>query len=285
MMSRRMSIAALGGLAAACSPLGALGGVNRLAPGDRGAKRVAQGLAFGSHPRQRLDVYAPAAPGPHPVLLWLYGGSWRSGRREDYAFAGEAFAGRGFVTLVADYRLVPEAVFPAFVEDGAAAAAWAVANAARFGGDPKRLGVAGHSAGAYNALMLALDPRFVAAAGAPGAVRACAALAPPVDFLPLDSAATIDAFGRYPDLPATQPLRYARAGAPPLWLGTGDSDTTVRPRNSERMAGAVRAAGGKAELRVYPGQGHIGVLLALSRAFRGRAPVLDDMAGFLRANL
>jgi acetyl esterase/lipase len=126
----------------------------------REARRARPG--FRPAPRQRLDVYAPAAPGPHPVLLWLYGGSWQSGRREDYAFAGEAFAGRGFRDAVADYRLVPEAVFPPFIEDAAAAAAWAVRNAARFGGDPARLGVAGHSAGAYNALMLALDPRFLA---------------------------------------------------------------------------------------------------------------------------
>lgn len=288
MMRRRLltGVGAVGaGLVAACSPLGALGAVNRLSPGDRGARREARDIAYGTDARQRLDVYAPAAAGPHPVLVWFYGGSWNSGRRQDYAFVGEALAARGFVTVVADYRLVPQVRFPDFLRDCAAAVAWTVREVARHDGDPARIGIVGHSAGAYNALMLALDPQWLAAAGAPGAIRACASLAGPTDFAPFTGPATQVAFGGWPDAAATQPIRFARGDAPPLWLATGTDDTTVQPRNSERLAAAVTAAGGRATLARYAGLGHIGILLALSRTFRGKAPVLADLAAFLRATL
>jgi acetyl esterase/lipase len=287
--TRRGLLALAGGsaaaLAAACSPLGTLGAINRITPGDGSARRLARDIRYGAHPRQMLDLYAPAAPGPHPVLVWFYGGSWNSGRRQDYAFAGEALAAAGFVTVVADYRLVPDVVFPGFVQDCAAAVAWAVANIAGHGGDPARIGVCGHSAGAYNALMITLDRQWLAAAGVPGAVKACAALAGPADFAPFTSDAARAAFGSFPQVAATQPISFARGDAVPLWLGTGTADTTVYPRNSLRLAAAIRAAGGRATVQSYPGLAHTGVLLALSRTFRGKAPVLRDMTAFLQTAL
>jgi acetyl esterase/lipase len=110
-MQRRALLTGLSGLLTACaSPLGAF---NALAPRDGAGQRIAEGLAYGEGPRRRLDIYAPAAPGPRPVIIFFYGGSWNSGRRQDYAFAGAAFAARGFVTVIPDYRLVPETRFPA----------------------------------------------------------------------------------------------------------------------------------------------------------------------------
>ncbi len=155
------------------------------------APALAQGLptrdiAFGPHPRQKLDIYLP--PGPvsrAPVAFFIYGGSWSSGDKGTYAFAGNAFASRGYVTVVADYRLVPEVQFPSFIEDGAAALATVRRIIGRYGGDAGRLHLVGHSAGAYNAMMLALDPRYLARAGVPRAsVRAAAGLSGPYDFLP-----------------------------------------------------------------------------------------------------
>ena len=85
---------------------------------------------------------------PAPVVVFLYGGSWRNGAREDYRFVGRRLAQQGMLVLVADYRTYPETIFPGFVEDGASAVAWARAHAAGWGGDPRCLFVAGHSAGA-----------------------------------------------------------------------------------------------------------------------------------------
>jgi acetyl esterase/lipase len=283
---RRSLLAALGGaLVSACSPLGALNAANRLTPGDGGVERLAEGVAYGPAARQRLDVWAPRAQTRAlPVVLFFYGGSWSSGAREDYAFAARAIAARGFVVVVPDYRLVPDVEWPAFVEDGAAAVAWTRREIGRHGGDPARVAVAGHSAGAYIAVTLALDPRWLRAAGT-GPVGAAAGLAGPYDFHPFTSAAASAAFGRAPDPAATQPVNFARADAPPLWLASGTDDTTVRPRNSERLAATMRAVGGRAEVRLYPHLGHVGILLALSKPFRGKAPVLGDMAAFLARSL
>ena len=270
-------------LAAACSPLGALNGLNRLTPGDGGAKQLVEGAACGPDPRQRLDVWVPGgAPEQSgaklPVIVFFYGGSWNSGLRDGYGFAARALAARGFVVVVPDYRLVPQVRWPAFVEDGAAAMRWTLANIAGHGGDPARIAVMGHSAGAHIALLLALDRRW----GVADHIKAAVGLAGPYDFLPFVAGGAADmALGNAADLRETQPITFARLDAPPLLLLHGETDTTVLPRNSQRLANAVTDLGGRAEVRIYPDVGHIGILLALSKPFRGRASALVDTSNFL----
>jgi acetyl esterase/lipase len=205
-------IAAVCALATACTPLSAF---NTFAPKDPAGGPAVRGLAYGTHARQKLDVYpALGAAGAAPVIVFFYGGGWDSGRRQDYAWAGRALAAQGFLTIVADYRLVPEVRFPAFLEDCAHAVRWAQTNAARLGGDPQRIVLVGHSAGAYNAVMLALDQRYLAAAGVDAsAIRGVIGLAGPYDFYPFDVAASINAFGSYPAPLQTQPVTFARADA------------------------------------------------------------------------
>lgn len=245
---------------------------------DRSVRRVARDLPFGAAPRQRLDIYAPkrGAPG-QPVLVFFYGGNWDSGDKHDYAFAGRALASLGYVTVLPDYTHAHERPYPAFMDDAGAALAWVRAHVAGYGGDPERIAVAGHSAGAYIAVTLALDPRW----GAADAIRAGVGLAGPYDFLPFDSPVTRRTFGHVEDLPATQPVNHARADAPPLLLATGDADTTVYPRHSEALAARLQAAGAAARLILYPGLSHTGPVKALARPFRGHAPVLRDIAFFL----
>ncbi|HEX8240379.1 MAG TPA: alpha/beta hydrolase [Allosphingosinicella sp.] len=257
-----------------------LGSFNFLMPKDRASARVAEGVPYGEGARGKLDVYAPraAASAPRPVIVFFYGGSWNSGRRQGYAFAGRALAAQGFVVVIPDYRLVPEVRYPDFLRDGAAAVRWARRNAARFGGDGERIVLAGHSAGAYNAAMLALDPGLLGADRA--AVRGLAGLAGPYDFLPLDDEATIAAFGQWPRLAETQPVSHAGPGAPPALLLHGDSDTRVMPRHSRALAARLEKAGADVRLKLYPGVGHVGILADVAIPFRRRAPVLADVAAF-----
>lgn len=281
-MTRRVGLTALAGsVVGACSPLSLFA---TFTPKDA-ARTPLRGSAYGSGPRQRLDVYAPPnATAAQPVAIFFYGGSWDSGRRGDYAWAGRALAAQGFLTLVPDYRLYPEVVFPDFLDDGAAAVRWAVDNAAALGGDPQRIVLIGHSAGAYNAAMLALDPRYLKAAGVErSVVRAFAGLSGPYDFLPLDGPITQRTFGAAGDLPATQPGLYAAAGSPAAFLASGDADTTVYPRNTRKLAAALRQAGARVEERHYPGLDHADTVLALSRPFRGKTNLLGEMATFLKA--
>lgn len=244
----------------------------------RAARRSARDLPFGPAPRQRLDIYAPRdGAANRPVLVFFYGGNWDSGDKHDYGFAGRAFAELGYVTVLPDYTHSHERPYPAFMEDAGAALAWVGARIAEHGGDPARIIVAGHSAGAYIAAMLALDPRW----GAGDRIRAAIGLAGPYDFLPFDSPVSTRTFGHAPDLPATQPVNHVHAGAPPLLLATGDADTTVQPRNAIALEARLAQAGGAAELILYPGLSHTDPLKAIARPFRGQAPVLKDIAAFL----
>ncbi|MDP3368749.1 MAG: alpha/beta hydrolase [Brevundimonas sp.] len=285
-MTRRGLFApALGLIAAACSPLSVL---NALGPRDRGARRIARHIPYGEDPRHRLDIHAPAAPAdrPWPVLVFFHGGGWDSGDRGQYAWAAQALAARGFVVAVADYRIVPGVQFPAFIEDAAAATARVGEIAGSYGADPTRLGVIGHSAGAHLALMIALDRRYMAATGAPpGLIKAAAGLAGPYDFLPFDAPASINAFGRAPDPTLTQPVTFARADAPPLWLGHGTEDVVVHAEDTTILCDRMAAIGGRCEAKLYPGLNHSDLIATFSPLFRDKAPVLDDVAAFLRREL
>jgi len=239
-------------------------------------------LHYGPLPRQRLDLYAPdRRAAPAPVLLFFFGGSWQSGSKDIYRAFGQAFAAQGIVTAVADYRVYPEVKYPAFIEDGALAAAWLHANAAAHGGDPKRLILSGHSAGAYIAAMLALNAHYLQAANlTPKDIAGVIGIAGPYDFLPLKDPVLIDIFGG-DRVTATQPIQYVRAGAPPMLLAHGTPDITVRAANSRRLAARLREAGNAVELVEYPGVGHLGILLSLARGLRRRTTLYADMLRFI----
>jgi acetyl esterase/lipase len=280
-LTRRTALAGSLLFGAGCSPLAVLD-----ATVPDGGLRAERGISYGPLPRQRLDVwYAPARfTGPRPLVIWFYGGGWRAGERAGYRFVAAALAQHGIITVIPDYRIYPEAIWPAFMQDGAAAAAWAMQRIAALGADPQRVFLAGYSAGAHIALLLALDPRWLARAGADRATLAGAiGLSGPYDFLPLPDPFTAQIFADATDLRETQPISFADASAPPLLLLTGAIDTTVRPGNSERLAARINAAGGRARVVEYPGIGHIGAVTALTPLFRGRAPVLQDMLAFIAA--
>ena len=280
-----MAGAALAGLAGAgCSPLGLLNGVDRLGRG--GVRRVAEGRRYGPEARHKLDLWAPsAATGPLPVIVFFYGGGWMSGERGDYAFAAAALAAQGFVVAVPDYRLVPQVRFPAFVEDCALAVRWVRDHVAEAGGDPGRLTLAGHSAGAYNAAMLALDRHFLSDAGVkPETIRAAALLSGPYDFYPFTEPYGRAALGQWPKPGETQPINFVRTGAPPILLLHGSADRTAFPYNSKRLAQRLKAAGAPVTLKIYPGKNHVDTIASFSRALRGRSPALEDVVGFLAAN-
>ncbi|MEL1250928.1 alpha/beta hydrolase [Aurantiacibacter gilvus] len=254
---------------------------NTLVPKDSSSRAVVSDLAYGQHPRQQLDIYAPSGGAQNlPVIVFFYGGSWNSGTRHGYDFAGRALAAQGFVVVMPDYRLVPEVRYPGFVEDAALAVRWARANVADYGGDPARIVLSGHSAGAYNAAMLAYDERWLGEDRA--SIRGFVGLAGPYDFLPLDTDSTRAAFGDWPDLPETQPVSWVGADDPPALLLHGADDTTVKPRNSAALEAVLSEAGVEARMVEYPDVDHIDILIRLSRPLRSRTPVLDDLAAFAR---
>ena len=260
-----------------------LGPINRFSPKDRGTRRVISAHAYGKHRRHVFDAYAPVSfTEPLPILFFIYGGGWNSGNREEYSFVGRAFAKAGFITVIADYRLVPEIRYPAFLEDCGAALTEALAVLPVFGGDAGRVFLMGHSAGAYNAVMLGLDgPRF----GAPelGAqLRGVVGLSGPYDFYPFDVKEAIEAFGRAKNPQTSQPVNIVRPGAPPFYLGHGSRDRVCGPYNTGNLAAKLRAAKVPVVERYYRGLVHPTPLLALFPWLRWRAPVYRETVAFMR---
>lgn len=265
----------------ACSPVTL---VNALTP--RATYRDVTDLAYGTSERQRLDVYLPAghdATGRDmPVVVFFYGGSWQNGTREDYRFVGEALASRGFMAILPDYRTYPEVTFPAFMDDAAMAVRWARDRAPEFGGDPARLFLMGHSAGAQIAALLATDARYLQVDGLGKCdIAGVIGLAGPYDFLPLQSDVLRRIFPE-PTRRASQPIHFVTGREPPMWLAVGDADTVVDPGNTERFAQRLRTMNDQVEVRHYD-LGHAMLLGTLSAPLRRYAPVLDDIATYVNS--
>ncbi|CAN5159065.1 alpha/beta hydrolase [soil metagenome] len=277
----RASIAALIAVTglSGCSAVGVL---NALEP--KGGTTITHDVAFTSGDRGKLDVYRPAgAAGAATLVVFIYGGGWDTGAKADYGFVGNALASRGYVTVIPDYRIYPQVRWPAFLEDNAKAVAWAKAHAAEFGADPNKLFLAGHSAGAYDAMMLSLDKRWLAAVGIDPDrdVKGVVGLAGPYDFLPLKSDELKTIFGPPEGRPATQPIAYATASAPPIYIATDLGDKVVDPGNTTRLANKVRNVGGRVEERYYTRLNHALMVGVIAAPLRFLAPVLRDLSAFI----
>lgn len=247
----------------------------------RSTYRVHRDLTYGFGPRRRFDLYLPKTiPTPAPVLLFFYGGAFRTGRKSEYRVIGEAFASKGIIVAVADYRIYPEARFPNFLQDGAAAFKAVLARVREFGGDPNRVFLAGHSAGAYIAVMLAADPRWFKAEGlelssirgAVGIASSYGAFAPGMVPNPVFA-------GR----PAseTQPVYFIDGKRPPMLFASGGRDTVASLEAARNLAAKLRSVESEVEDIVYPNAGHMGIILSLAPRFRHITALRDDIVRFV----
>ncbi|MBS0582448.1 MAG: alpha/beta hydrolase [Proteobacteria bacterium] len=243
---------------------------------------VQRGIVFDAEHALKLDVYAPHAASAAPVVVFFYGGSWEAGRRRWYRYVGEALASHGIVAVIPDYRKFPDVRFPEFMNDAANATKWTFAHAAEFGGDARRIFVAGHSAGGHIAALLACDKRYLAAVGlVPRDLAGMIGLAGAYAFLPyVEDEAEIfgdDAAGRYD----SQPINFVDGDEPPLLLLQGLDDDEVTPNNAEVMAERAQAMDGTAVLKLYPDIDHGDLLVALARGRKAKPPVMRDVLAFV----
>ncbi|HTI01920.1 MAG TPA: alpha/beta hydrolase [Acidisoma sp.] len=244
---------------------------------------VTRNLPYATGDRHSLDVYVSRAPGkPRPVVVFVYGGNWAAGSKAEFAWVGAALARLGFMAVIPDYRLYPEARWPMFLQDNADAVHWAQSHAASFGGDPSKIVLMGHSAGANSVLSLAVEPQWLAGVGmSPHDIRAVIGLSGPYTLSPLDSAQERAIFG--PKTGYADPIHHIDGGSPPLLLIIGDRDDAADPRDSDAVAAKVRAKGSLAEVVHFPTLGHSDTQNALAIT-PGRPPgVINVILRFLAA--
>lgn len=243
--------------------------------------RVTRDLPYGDEPGQSLDVYALPQPEERPIVIFWYGGRWTGGSKSDYRFMGTALAERGYVAVVPDYRKFPEVRFPVFIEDAARALVWVRAHARELGGDPSRIVVMGHSAGAHLGAMLAYEPQYLRAAGGRRRwIRAFVGMSGIYAPVP-----ETDEFRQI--LPAPfqsddwQPIWHVDRHAPPSLLLHGLEDRLVNPRETVRLRNALVRHGVHVEMELYSGRSHTDTVAAFSPLARRRSPALASAARFI----
>lgn len=270
--------------ATACSPIKIL---NAMVP--QSTYQLESGIAFGKLPRQKLDIYSPVATSenqalkPRKVVIFYYGGSWDSGERGDYKFVGEALASLGYIVVIPDYRVYPEVLFPAFMEDPALAARWVKHNIHRYQGDANQVYLAGHSAGAHIAVMMAVNAAYLAKQSLkPTDFAGVIGLAGPYDFLPLKSERLKTIFGPASEQAKSQPINFVDGKNPPMLLAVGLKDGTVWPRNSYNLAEKIKNNNGSVQVVKFEGYGHIDMAAKLAKPLRGNGELLKVVADFIQ---
>jgi acetyl esterase/lipase len=244
--------------------------------------RLIHNAAYGGEPWQKLDIYARGHTPERkkPVVVFFYGGRWQQGAKENYRFAGDAIAKRGYIAVLPDYSKYPSVRFPAFVEDGAKAVAWVAARIGDYGGDANRIFVAGHSAGAHIGALLAANPSYLEREGTPrGVIKGFAGLAGPYAFTPKDPD-LVDIFGPPERFPAMQVTSFIDGTQPPMLLLYGATDNVVHRYNLDRLETRIREKGGTVKSIIYPGVDHIWIMAAMSWTNFAGPSVTGDMISF-----
>jgi acetyl esterase/lipase len=247
------------------------------------AYKSGKGLDSYESERCKLDVYAPANARDLPCIVWFHGGGITGGDKsgEKTVAVCRAMAAEGWVVAAVNYRLSPKAKFPAYVEDAAASVAWMIKNSTRHGGDPRRVFVAGHSAGGYLAAMVAMDERYLAAHGVtPDQLAGVIPIAGqmmthytireerglPKTRIIADEAATIN---------------HAREKTPPLLLLYAEKDMALRGDENRYFAAALAVAGNhNITIREIAGHDHGGIG---GRIAEPDSPVRRLIAEFVRS--
>ena len=277
----RYAIALIACLSSACSPIKVL---NSLVPAN--GYELVSAVRYGANARQKLDIYLPKSANQSTtlkkVIIFYYGGNWDSGERADYKFAAEALVSHGYIVVIPDYRVYPEVLFPGFMADPVSAAKWVKANIKKYNGDANKVFLAGHSAGAHIAVMMAINPEYLAVASLkPNDFVGVIGLAGPYDFLPLTSERLKVIFGAEAQRWKSQPINFVDGKNPPLFLAIGTKDNTVWPRNSINLTKKIKENNGLVEMHEFAGYGHIDMVAKLAKPLRGNGDLLKSVITFI----
>lgn len=232
--------------------------------------------------RDLLDIYMPDGAENVPVTVFFHGGALRMGSKAQGELVAERLIPRGIGLVSANYRLSPTFMHPAHIEDAAAATAWVIANIGRYGGDPGKVFVAGHSAGGYLAALLEIDPGYLSAHGkSKSSIRGAIPISP---FLYVEETAADrpkDVWGADPvDWLAASVTPHIRAGKGPMLLIYADGDADWRRAQNDRFGEAMREAGNyDVQVIEVPNRDHMSLI---SKIMDNDDQITDLMTSFIK---
>ena len=244
-----------------------------------------ENFRYGAFSRQNLDVYVPKNKA-RGILVFGYGGGFRDGNKDEYGFAGEAFASLGFVTVIYDYRLNPDFTFPSYLEDAALVVRWAVDHAKRFGVDPKNLVVAGHSAGAYLAAMLASDKRYLERVDLePKDIKLALCFSGGFDFYDpkrLEHNGFLsddfrDVFGNPSTYLETQPINFINGDEPPFLIVHGVQDQILPVGQARSFVKKLKDSSDTVTYLEYADLDHAQTITTVAQPLRFLSSVYSDV--------
>lgn len=228
--------------------------------------------------QRRLDIYRNMSSGKNPVVIFVHGGAWRSGHRRQYLPLGVSLALKRITTVIPSYSQAPAYRFPEPGRDIAAVVNWVRDNMSRYGGDPNKIFLAGHSSGVQIAALVALDPRYLAFHSLPPTViRGVIALSgiyevpPGFDY----------AFGGEDERAQASPSRFVREGAPPFLVVRGGNDAQLVLRQTGPFAESLQSRGVEVETEVYPEEDHNSIIALASIR---NSDLLQRIQGFVKAH-
>ena len=245
-------------------------------------------IVFDSQHNLKLDIYRDEQFSDDeglPVIVFFYGGRWQHGEKSEYQFAGNKFAEKGYVAVLPNYRKYPDVQFPDFVYDGARAVAWVKQNIAKHGGDPQKIYLAGHSAGAHIVALLTTDERYLTSVEVDPHqdIRACISISGPYEFEPQEQPyKKIFAQDKSNDYYNIQAINFIEGNEVPMLLLHGKKDEIVKANQSFFLQEKIQSKGGEAKVISYDDIDHIQIMTELSWVGQDKASVLEDIDQFIQ---
>lgn len=275
-------------LLSGCSALQVVNSVSKIYTVD-----VKENIAFGEDPKLKYDLYLPDTASEEfdatPVIVFFYGGSWNRGDKSEYEFVGRRLASMGYIAAIPNYRLYPEVKYPAFLEDGALSIAHLKKELAKPEYKNRKPAqqfiMMGHSAGAYNAAMLALDPRWLESSGLTHqtSIQGFIGLAGAYNIYPINDVEVRPVFDHPNYPPKSQPIDYTAKASVPSLILTPETDTLVSiERNSEALHTALKSAGNQTVLQTIKGTDHVTIIGTLSPLLFFKGSTAQPIRAFVR---
>ena len=242
-------------------------------------------LPYGISSKQMLDVVTSEKCDNSPVIIFAHGGSWRWGQKDYHRSIGKQLARCGILFITIDYRLFPEVTFPSFPKDVALSVKWARRNVKEFGGDPNKIFLMGHSAGAHSVSLVGLDPQYLKLMGGGlDWVKGVIPIACPFQFDPTQEFLYRNLFPSEYNEDTTMPMGIKLKGEiPPFFIMHGFFDPIIRHEIAYDFAEKINNSGGDAEVKIYNSHGHASLIRRTTSWHLWPKPILNDIVSFIHS--